>query len=147
MRDTSDDEFTRANMTFRCPSHYIAWISIAIVSLTIAVTKDISELTFIMLLFGFYCLGSFIAEYGGVSVDATGITLPNRLFSRTEWVVLWRKRFEWKEIERVYSLSDRRAQLLAGDRRGDAIFRNRDDKLAFFKAVKTFQPSLRIQKK
>ena len=90
---------------------------------------------------------SFITEVFGVSVDETGITIPNRLLPKNPWIVFWRKRFKWKELERVCSLSDRQVQLISLDMRADASFRSRDEKLEFFRAVRKFRPSIRIQKK
>ncbi len=119
----------------------------SIATLIIAVTKELSVLTLIFMLLALYCIECFITEIFGVSVDETGITVPNRLFPNNPWIVFWRKRFKWREIERVCSLSDRRIQLISFDMRADATFGTRDEKLEFFRAVRKFRPSIRIQKK
>jgi hypothetical protein len=119
----------------------------SIITLTIAVTKDLSVFVLLFMLLAFFCIESCLTEFFGVSVDEMGITLPNQLLPKNPWIVFWRKRFEWKEIERLYSLSDRQVQLISVDMRADATFRTRDEKLEFFRAVRKFRPSIRIQKK
>gem|GEM_PF-3329201 len=146
--DGLNEQHSSAQSTsFRSPQRYVTWMLSSIVALVIVATKDLSVLTLLFMLLAFYCIESFITEVFGVSVDETGITVPNRLLRMNPWIVLWRKRFEWREIERMCSLSDRRVQLISRYARGDATFRSRDEKLEFFRAVRKFQPSIRIQKK
>jgi hypothetical protein len=57
------------------------------------------------------------------------------------------KAIQMEDIERVCSLSDRRIQLISVNMRADATFGTRDEKLEFFRAVRKFRPSIRIQKK
>jgi len=110
-------------------------------------SRDISIYTILYILLAFYGIESFITEIFGVSVDDTGITVPNRLLPNNPWIVFWRKQFKWKDMERVCSLSDRRIQLISVNMRADATFRTRDEKLEFFRAIRKFRPAIRIQKK
>jgi hypothetical protein len=119
----------------------------SIAMLIIAITKEVSVLALLFMLLELYCIESFITEIFGVSVDERGITIPNRLLPKNQWIVFWRKRFKWREIERVCSLSDRQVQLVSVDMRAYATFRTRDEKLEFFRAVRKFRPAIRIQKK
>ena len=146
--DGANEQDSSAKSTrFRSRPRYIIWMISSIATLIIAVTKELSVLTLIFMLLALYCIECFITEVFGVSVDETGITVPNRLFPNNPWIVFWRKRFKWREIERVCSLSDRRIQLISFDMRADATFGTRDEKLEFFRAVRKFRPSIRIQKK
>jgi hypothetical protein len=133
--------------SFRAPTRYITWLISSVAALIVALTKELSVMTILVMLFAFYCIESFITEILGISVDETGITVPNRLLPKNPWIVFWRKRFKWREIDRVCSLADRRVQLISVDIRADATFRTRDEKLEFFRIVRKFRPSIRIQKK
>jgi hypothetical protein len=146
--DGANEQNSSAQSTrFRSRPRYLTWVISSIVALIIAATNEISIFTILFMLLAFYCIESFITEVFGVSVDETGITVPNRLLPKNPWIVLWRKRFKWREIERVSSLSDRQIQLISVDTRADATFGTRDEKLEFFRAVRKFRPSIRIQKK
>jgi len=146
--DGSNEHHSSAQSTsFRSPARCLTWLLSSIAALIIAVTKDLSILTILFMLLALYCIESFITEVFGVSVNEAGIAVPNRLLPKIPWIVVWRRRFKWNEIERICSLSDRRAQLISKDARADATFRTRDEKLEFFRAARKFQPSIRIQKK
>jgi hypothetical protein len=132
---------------FRFPMRYLTWLISSIVALVIAVTNEVSILTILLMLAAIFCLQSFTTEILGVAVDETGITIPNRLLPGNPWIVFWRRRFKWREIERICSLSDRRVQLISVQTRANATLRNRDEKLKFFRTVRKFRPSIRIQKK
>ncbi|MGA3063579.1 MAG: hypothetical protein ABSD90_10175 [Methylocystis sp.] len=148
MMDGASEQNSSAQSTsFRSPPRYLTWMISSIVALIIAVTKELSVLALLFMLLAFYCIESLITEVFGVSVDDTGITVENRLLPNTPWIVFWRKRFKWKDIERICSLSDRRIQLISVNMRADATFGTRDEKLEFFRAVRKFRPSIRIQKK
>lgn len=147
MDGANDQHSSAQGASFRSPPRYLAWMMVSITTLIIAVTRELSVLTLLFILMAFYCIQSFITEFIGVRVDERGIALPNRLLPKNPWIVFWRKRFKWGEIERVCSLSDRQVQLISVDMRLNATFRTRDEKLEFFRAVRKFRPSIRIQKK
>ena len=132
---------------FALPERCLTWVISSIATLIIAATTELSIYTILFILLAFYGIESFITEVFGVSVDDAGIAVPNRLIPSNPWIVFWRKRFEWKDIERVCSLSDRRIQLISVNMRAHATFGTRDEKLEFFRAVRKFRPSIRIQKK
>ncbi len=147
MDDAKEQNFSAQRTSFRSCPRYLIWMISSIATLLIAITKELSVLTLIFMLLSLYCIQCFFTEVFGVSVDETGITFPNRLLPNNHWIVFWRKRFEWREIERVCSLSDRRIQIISVHMRADATFGTRDEKLEFFRAVRKFRPSIRIQKK
>jgi hypothetical protein len=133
--------------SFRSPPRYLTWVISSIATLIIAAMNELSIYTILFILLAFYCIESFVTEVFGVSVNDTGITVQNRLLPNNPWIVFWRQRFKWKDIERICSLSDRRIQLISVNTRADATFGTRDEKLEFFRAVRKFRPSIRIQKK
>jgi hypothetical protein len=133
--------------SFRSPPRYHTWVISSIATLIIAAMNELSIYTILYILLAFYGIESLITEIFGVSVDDTGITVPNRLLPNNPWIVFWRKQFKWKDMERVCSLSDRRIQLISVNMRADATFRTRDEKLEFFRAIRKFRPAIRIQKK
>ncbi len=146
--DSANEQNSSAQRTnFRSRPRYLTWMISSIATLIIAVTKELSVLILIFMLLALYCIECLITEVFGVSVDETGITVPNRLLPNNPWIVFWRKRFKWREIERVCSLSDRRIQIISVNMRADATFGTRDEKLEFYRAVRKFRPSIRIQKK
>jgi hypothetical protein len=147
MDDANEQNSSAQSTSFRSPPRYLAWMIISIATSIIAVTKELSVLTLLFMLLSLYCIESFITEVFGVSVDDTGITAPNRLLPKNPWIVFWRKRFKWRDIERVCSLSDRQIQLISVHTRADVTFGTRDEKLEFFRVVRKFRPSIRIQKK
>ncbi len=147
MNGANEQYGSAQSASFRSPPRYLTWMISSIATLIIAATNELSIFTILFMLLAFYCIESFITEAFGVSVDETGITVPNRLLPKSPWIVFWRKRFKWREIERLCSLSDRQIQLISVDMRADATFRTRDEKLEFFRAVRKFRPSIRIQKK
>ncbi len=147
MDDANEQDSSAQRTSFRSPPRYLTWMISSIATSMFAVTKELSVLTLLFMLLALCCIESFITEVSGVSVDDTGITVPNRLFPKNPWIVFWRKRFKWSDIERVCSLSDRRIQLISGHTRADATFGTRDEKLEFFRVVRKFRPSIRIQKK
>ena len=121
--------------SFRSPPRYLTGVISSIATLIIAAMNELSIYTILYILLAFYGIESFITEIFGVSVDDTGITVPNRLLPNNPWIVFWRKQFKWKDMERVCSLSDRRIQLISVNMRADATFRTRDEKLEFFRAI------------
>ncbi len=147
MDDANEQDSSAQRTSFRSPPRYLTWMISSIATSMIAVTKELSVLTLLFMLLALCCIESFITEVFGVSVDDTGITVTNRLFPNNPWIVFWRKRFKWSDIERVCSLSDRRIQLISGRTRADVTFGTRDEKLEFFRVVRKFRPSIRIQKK
>ncbi len=147
MDGANEQDSSAQRTSFRSPPRYLAWMISSIATSIIAVTKELSVLMLLFTLLALHCIESFITEVFGVSVDDTGITVPNRLFPNNPWIVFWRKRFKWSDIERVCSLSDRRIRLISVHTRADATFGTRDDKLEFFRVVRIFRPSIRIQKK
>ncbi len=147
MDGANEQDSSAQRTSFRSPPRYLTWMISSIATSMIAVTKELSVLTLLFMLLALCCIESFITEVSGVCVDDTGITVPNRLFPKNPWIVFWRKRFKWSDIERVCSLSDRRIQLISGRTRADATFETRDKKLEFFRVVRKFRPSIRIQKK
>jgi hypothetical protein len=79
--DGANEQDSSAQSTrFRSRPRYIIWMISSIATLIIAVTKELSVLTLIFMLLALYCIECFITEVFGVSVDETGITVPNRLF-------------------------------------------------------------------
>ena len=147
MDGANDQDPSARSTSFRFPTRYLTWMISSIVALVIAVTQEISILTILLVLLAIFCLQSSVTEILGIAVDETGITIPNRLLPGNPWIVFWRRRFKWREIERLCSLSDRRVQLISVKMRANAVFRNRDEKLEFFRTVRKFRPSIRIQKK
>jgi hypothetical protein len=133
--------------SFRSPPRYLTWAISSIATLIIAAMNEPSIYTILFILLAIYGIESFITEVFGVSVDDAGIAVPNRLLPNNPWIVFWRKRFKWKDIERVCSVSDRRIRLISVNMRADATLRTREEKLEFFRAVRKFRPSIRIQKK
>jgi hypothetical protein len=128
--------------TWRC----LIWLILTLASLSIVFFKDEPILTIMAFLFMLYGLESFVTEAFGVSVDQTGITIPKQLLPRVPWIVFWRQRNRWEEIERINSISGDQVRLIMVNGRTDMNFKDRDEKLEFFKVVKTFCPSMRIQK-
>jgi hypothetical protein len=128
--------------TWRC----LIWLILTLASLSIVFFKDEPTLTLMVFLFMLYGLESFVTEAFGVSVDQTGITIPKQLLPRVLWIVFWRQRNRWEEIERINSISSGQVRLIMVNGRTDMKFKDRDEKLEFFKVVKTFRPSMRIQK-
>jgi hypothetical protein len=147
MDGANEQQSSAQSARFRSPPRYLTWLISSIATLIIAATNELSIFTILFMLLALYCIESFIAEVFGVSVDETGITVQNRLLPKNPWIVFWRKRFKWGEIDRLCSVSDRQIQLISADMRADATFRTRDEKLEFFRAVRKFRPSIRIQKK
>jgi hypothetical protein len=92
--DGSDEQDSSAqSASFRSPRRYLTWIISSIVALIIALTKEQSVVTLLFILLALYSIESFITEVLGVSVDETGIAVPNRLLPKNPWIVFWRKRF------------------------------------------------------
>ncbi len=146
--DGANEQASYAQSTsFRCPPRYLTWAISSIATLIIAAMNEPSIYTILFILLAIYGIESFITEVFGVSVDDAGIAVPNRLLPNNPWIVFWRKRFKWKDIERVCSISDRRIRLISVNMRADATLRTREEKLEFFRAVRKFRPSIRIQKK
>lgn len=95
--DGANEQNSSAQSTrFRSLPRYLTWMISSIATLIIAVTKELSVLTLLFMLLSLFCIESFITEVFGVSVDDTGITVPNRLLPNNPWIVFWRKRFKWK---------------------------------------------------
>jgi hypothetical protein len=136
MDGASEQNSSAQSTSFRSPPRYLIWMISSIVALIIAVTKELSVLALLFMLLAFYCIESLITEVFGVSVDDTGVTVQNRLLPNNPWIVFWRKRFKWKDIERICSLSDRRVQLISVNMRADATFGTRDEKLEFFGSIR-----------
>ncbi len=140
------DASTPATARFRSARRCLAWLVLVLISLVILLVRNMSIETVLILLFTLFALESLATEALGVSVDWDGITIPRKILPQIPWMVLWRQRLFWEEIERVNSLSDHEVRLITASARTDTSFRDREEKLEFFRAVKHFNPSIRIQR-
>jgi hypothetical protein len=135
--------------TTRSTRYCVIWLLCTLFAFAVAIFQALSPSKVLLWLLPLYCLQSFIAEVLGVRADQTSVTVPTRFLSAFPFLVFWRQRISWDGIANITSMPKAFGieRILVRKKSGGSvtvIFRNRDEKLLFFKIVREMQPSISI---